>query len=158
MPAFQSSQWRTEASPIRDCRHGSPFSRPVGVHLDYRPAELKTVPGNPLSCVSRSPGLPRGCAGSPMLRSTGRNLPTTTGNTPALTGESRNRRFAFGDSHDLPHVKGGTRHRRGIRLRVDDLDQAEPRLLELGATNQPAEHRWRVLIDPAGHPFCLTRA
>ncbi|AJT69411.1 hypothetical protein T261_7814 [Streptomyces lydicus] len=43
---------------------------------------------------------------------------------------------------------------------VDDLDEAENRLLELGASkpgHQPNEDRWRVLIDPAGHPFCLVR-
>ncbi|MBZ4014944.1 VOC family protein [Streptomyces purpurogeneiscleroticus] len=42
---------------------------------------------------------------------------------------------------------------------VDDLDEAEARLLELGAgkpDHQPNE-RWRVLTDPAGHPFCLVK-
>ncbi|MCT4357518.1 VOC family protein [Streptomyces sp. Je 1-79] len=41
---------------------------------------------------------------------------------------------------------------------VDDLDEAERLLLRLGASKpdfQPNE-RWRVLTDPAGHPFCLT--
>lgn len=44
---------------------------------------------------------------------------------------------------------------------VDDLDAAEARLVDLGAIKpayQPNEPRSRVLIDPAGHPFCLTRA
>jgi catechol 2,3-dioxygenase-like lactoylglutathione lyase family enzyme len=40
---------------------------------------------------------------------------------------------------------------------VDDLDAAEPEVLALGATK--AEHqpgtRFRVFLDPAGHPFCL---
>lgn len=43
---------------------------------------------------------------------------------------------------------------------VDDLDEAEARLLELGAGKpdfQPNEGRWRVLTDPAGHPFCIIR-
>lgn len=43
---------------------------------------------------------------------------------------------------------------------VDDLDEAESLLLTLGATkpeHQPNEARWRVLTDPAGHPFCLVR-
>ncbi|MFA7763642.1 VOC family protein [Streptomyces sp. NRRL S-448] len=42
---------------------------------------------------------------------------------------------------------------------VDDLDEAETVLLELGAGRpeyQPGGDRWRVLTDPAGHPFCLT--
>jgi Glyoxalase-like domain len=40
---------------------------------------------------------------------------------------------------------------------VDDLDAAEAELLKLGATrheHQPSD-RFRVLLDPAGHPFCL---
>lgn len=43
---------------------------------------------------------------------------------------------------------------------VEDLDEAEARLLELGAgrpDQQPGGERWRVLTDPAGHPFCLVR-
>lgn len=41
----------------------------------------------------------------------------------------------------------------------DELDLPETRALELGATRaelQPDPDRWRVLIDPAGHPFCIT--
>ncbi|GAA4985601.1 VOC family protein [Kitasatospora paranensis] len=44
---------------------------------------------------------------------------------------------------------------------VDDLDEAEALLMELGAIrpeHQPGGDRWRVLSDPAGHPFCLTRS
>lgn len=45
-----------------------------------------------------------------------------------------------------------------LDFEVDDLDQAEAALLLRGATKpdvQPSG-RWRVLTDPAGHPFCLT--
>jgi len=45
-------------------------------------------------------------------------------------------------------------------LAVTDLDEAETAAVQLGATvpdEQPGE-TWRVLLDPAGHPFCLTRA
>ncbi|MFE5114149.1 VOC family protein [Streptomyces sp. NPDC056663] len=45
-----------------------------------------------------------------------------------------------------------------LDLSVDDLDSAEARALELGATKeafQPSAGRSRVLRDPAGHPFCL---
>ena len=45
-------------------------------------------------------------------------------------------------------------------LAVDDLAEAERRCVELGAEvpeDQPGE-TWRVLIDPGGHPFCLTKA
>ncbi|WP_030622418.1 VOC family protein [Streptomyces sclerotialus] len=47
-----------------------------------------------------------------------------------------------------------------IDFEVEDLDGAESRLLELGASkpdHQPDEGRFRVLLDPAGHPFCLVR-
>jgi hypothetical protein len=40
---------------------------------------------------------------------------------------------------------------------VDDLDEAEAAVLELGATkheHQPGQ-TFRVFLDPAGHPFCL---
>ncbi len=43
---------------------------------------------------------------------------------------------------------------------VDDLDEAEAAVIELGATkheHQPGE-TFRVFLDPAGHPFCLCRA
>ena len=45
-------------------------------------------------------------------------------------------------------------------LAVADLDQAQAAAVALGATvadPQPGE-TWRVLLDPAGHPFCLTKA
>lgn len=46
-----------------------------------------------------------------------------------------------------------------IDCAVDDLDAAEGEALRLGArpvADQPAPERWRVLLDPAGHPFCLS--
>jgi predicted enzyme related to lactoylglutathione lyase len=45
-------------------------------------------------------------------------------------------------------------------LAVDDLDAGVQKCVELGATfpdEQPGE-TWRVLLDPSGHPFCLTLA
>jgi predicted enzyme related to lactoylglutathione lyase len=45
-------------------------------------------------------------------------------------------------------------------LAVDDIDAAVQDCVELGATlpdEQPGE-TWRVLLDPSGHPFCLTLA
>jgi catechol 2,3-dioxygenase-like lactoylglutathione lyase family enzyme len=44
---------------------------------------------------------------------------------------------------------------------VDDLDAGEAALLKLGATKpdeQPQPDRWRVMLDPAGHPFCISNA
>jgi hypothetical protein len=46
-----------------------------------------------------------------------------------------------------------------LDLAVDDLDQSELKALGLGAVKadyQPQPERWRVMLDPAGHPFCLT--
>ncbi|HEY9291168.1 MAG TPA: VOC family protein [Microlunatus sp.] len=45
-----------------------------------------------------------------------------------------------------------------LDLKVPDIAAAERAAVELGATvpeHQPGE-TWRVLLDPAGHPFCLT--
>lgn len=42
---------------------------------------------------------------------------------------------------------------------VDDLDEAQAAALAVGATLaavQPEPEQWRVMIDPVGHPFCLT--
>jgi catechol 2,3-dioxygenase-like lactoylglutathione lyase family enzyme len=46
-----------------------------------------------------------------------------------------------------------------LDLGVDDLDAAQARLIALGAVEpevQPLPHKRRVLLDPAGHPFCIT--
>jgi hypothetical protein len=46
-----------------------------------------------------------------------------------------------------------------LDLAVDDLDAAVAEAEALGArlsSVQPAPNRWRVLVDPAGHPFCVT--
>ncbi|MCT2584459.1 VOC family protein [Actinophytocola gossypii] len=44
-----------------------------------------------------------------------------------------------------------------LDIQVDDLDAGETRALELGATRLDAgTDTFRVFVDPAGHPFCLT--
>lgn len=46
-----------------------------------------------------------------------------------------------------------------LDLSVEDVAAAEAACRGLGATVpdfQPGADRWRVLLDPAGHPFCLT--
>ena len=46
-----------------------------------------------------------------------------------------------------------------LELAAADLDSEEARIVGLGATKatvQPQPDNWRVLIDPAGHPFCIT--
>jgi hypothetical protein len=44
-----------------------------------------------------------------------------------------------------------------LDVMVDDLDAAEAAALALGATRHPHQpgKTFRVLLDPAGHPFCL---
>jgi hypothetical protein len=46
-----------------------------------------------------------------------------------------------------------------LDLAVTDLEAAVTEAEQLGARlapEQPAPDRWRVLLDPAGHPFCVT--
>ena len=63
---------------------------------------------------------------------------------------------------DLPAVtwpEGPVPKQFHLDLAVTDLDVSEKAAVEIGAVKaetQPAPDRWRVLIDPAGHPFCLT--
>jgi catechol 2,3-dioxygenase-like lactoylglutathione lyase family enzyme len=63
---------------------------------------------------------------------------------------------------DLPPVtwpEGEVPKQIHLDLAVADLDTSEKALLAVGATKagtQPSPDRWRVLIDPAGHPFCIT--
>jgi len=55
--------------------------------------------------------------------------------------------------------EGGLAKQIHLDLGVEDLDAAEAEALRLGAgrpDEQPAPERWRVLLDPAGHPFCLS--
>ena len=78
-----------------------------------------------------------------------------------LTGPSH--ALGFGKVEDYepptwPNDKGSKQFH--FDLAVDDLDIAEKAAVDLGATlpeDQPGE-TWRVLLDPAGHPFCLTKA
>ncbi len=59
-----------------------------------------------------------------------------------------------------PWPDEGGRKQFHLDLAVDDLDAAADRAVSLGARladPQPGD-TWRVLIDPGGHPFCLTGA
>ena len=58
-----------------------------------------------------------------------------------------------------PPTSGKQRPMMHLDFQVDDLDSAVADAVALGATvaqHQPQENV-RVLIDPAGHPFCLCR-
>ncbi|MBX6387660.1 MAG: VOC family protein [Frankia sp.] len=48
-----------------------------------------------------------------------------------------------------------------LDFRVSDVPAAVRRAIELGgreADTQPGGDAWRVMLDPAGHPFCLCPA
>ncbi len=59
---------------------------------------------------------------------------------------------------DWPNPEGTKRFH--FDLAVDDLDAARARCEQLGATlaDPQGGEGWIVLLDPAGHPFCLTQA
>jgi predicted enzyme related to lactoylglutathione lyase len=61
--------------------------------------------------------------------------------------------WAEGGDEDAPK-------RYHVDVYVEDLDDGETRTVKLGATKpdfQPGEARWRVMLDPDGHPFCLCK-
>jgi hypothetical protein len=63
------------------------------------------------------------------------------------------------DDYTPPVWPGGVAKQMHLDLAVKDLDVAEAEAVRLGAVKadeQPAPERWRVLLDPAGHPFCLS--
>ena len=62
------------------------------------------------------------------------------------------------NSEPIPWPDPTAARRLHLDFVVDDLDEAEARLRSIGAHRtelQPGGDRFRVLIDPAGHPFCL---
>lgn len=66
------------------------------------------------------------------------------------------------DDHRTPTWPGGDVPQQGhIDIDVVNLDGAEAAVLRLGAekaATQPNPDQFRVMIDPAGHPFCLVLA
>jgi catechol 2,3-dioxygenase-like lactoylglutathione lyase family enzyme len=64
------------------------------------------------------------------------------------------------DNHVAPTwPEPGQQQQMHLDIAVSDLPGAVTRALALGAReadHQPSPGAWRVLIDPAGHPFCFT--
>lgn len=64
------------------------------------------------------------------------------------------------DGYEPPTWPDGDGHKQvHLDVSVEDLDAGERRVLDLGATkatHQPQPDKWRVFLDPAGHPFCIT--
>jgi catechol-2,3-dioxygenase len=64
------------------------------------------------------------------------------------------------DNHQPPNWPDGTVPKQfHFEIIVDDMDAGERAVLALGArkaADQPQPDKWRVMLDPSGHPFCLT--
>jgi catechol 2,3-dioxygenase-like lactoylglutathione lyase family enzyme len=64
------------------------------------------------------------------------------------------------DTYVAPSWPNGPQHQQmHLDLSVEDLPAAVSAAIAIGATeasHQPAPDQWRVLIDPVGHPFCLS--
>jgi catechol 2,3-dioxygenase-like lactoylglutathione lyase family enzyme len=64
------------------------------------------------------------------------------------------------ETYVAPDWPGGPqRQQMHLDVAVDDLDAAVSAAVTLGAREadfQPAGRSWRVLLDPVGHPFCLS--
>lgn len=89
-------------------------------------------------------------------RPPGRNLTPKTHPLPRMSTSKRD--VTTPVTTTWPNQHGSKQFH--LDLAVDDLDAAAARCVEFGATlpvEQPRES-WRVLLDPSGHPFCLTQA
>lgn len=64
------------------------------------------------------------------------------------------------EDYTAPSWPDGPQHQQlHLDIAVEDLDRAQDAAVALGAKPaalQPSPGSWRVLLDPAGHPFCLT--
>ncbi|MFI5954225.1 VOC family protein [Cryptosporangium sp. NPDC051539] len=70
--------------------------------------------------------------------------------------------FGLAEGYQAPEWSpdAGAGKRFHLDFSVDDPDAATARCVELGATKpefQPGGDRWTVVLDPAGHPFCLCK-
>lgn len=78
----------------------------------------------------------------------------------ALTGAGPMLTLMRVDDFVAPSWPDGSQHQQmHVDVAVEELDAATAAAQGLGArlaAHQPAPKQWRVLLDPAGHPFCLT--
>ncbi len=68
--------------------------------------------------------------------------------------------FQLDPEHRAPEWPDGVPQQAHLDFDVPDLDEAERRAIDAGAVKadvQPEPHSWRVMLDPAGHPFCLVK-
>ncbi len=62
------------------------------------------------------------------------------------------------EDFQAPHWPGQTvPQQMHVDVTVDDLDEAEAKVIELGAIKHESQFgtSFRVFLDPEGHPFCL---
>ena len=91
----------------------------------------------------------------------GGDLRSSNGDFVVLSGTDGTVRLDFQrvqNSEPVPWPDPAAARRLHLDFVVDDLDEAEAHLCSMGARRaelQPGGDRFRVLIDPAGHPFCL---
>jgi catechol 2,3-dioxygenase-like lactoylglutathione lyase family enzyme len=82
------------------------------------------------------------------------------GNVIAISDGARTLAMMRVDDYVPPTWPGpGQLQQMHLDVSVTDLDRAVEQALALGARladHQRDPSRWRVLFDPAGHPFCLT--
>lgn len=77
------------------------------------------------------------------------------------TGAGVDLGFQRDPDYVAPTWPNGLSQQAHIDFDVDDLDESERLAVALGAAKaeaQPSPDEWRVMIDPAGHPFCLVKA
>ena len=90
----------------------------------------------------------------------GWEVAASTDDYAMLTGPDGSPALGLGriDDHRPPSWPDDGHKQFHLDLAVDDIAATAERAVELGATladPQPGE-TWTVVIDPAGHPFCLT--
>ncbi|MGD0927787.1 MAG: VOC family protein [Streptosporangiaceae bacterium] len=75
-------------------------------------------------------------------------------------GQGRRLSFQHAPAHQPPRWPDpGFPQQVHLDITVQDIDEAEGKVLALGATLlSSTEPGFRVYADPAGHPFCLCRA
>lgn len=60
-----------------------------------------------------------------------------------------------------PEWPDGAPQQAHLDFDVADLDSGEQAVLAIGGRKtrlQPSPERWRVFLDPVGHPFCLVKS
>lgn len=58
-----------------------------------------------------------------------------------------------------PTTEGQQQQMQHIDFYVDDIEKAVAHAIECGAEQAPVQFSqwWRVMLDPAGHPFCFVQ-